>query len=179
MRSFAQHESCTCYRDLPWRVLGFVVTFTALQLAWQSVRGTSVEYFVIHSCTVQPAALLADLLTPDLHARAVGFSLQAPRGGLNILNGCEGLGALFLLAAAFMAASLTWRSRLAGLALGAPVIFFVNEARILLLFYVYRADPALFDSLHAIITPVVLVVLVCCYFHVWLAHAGNPAADTA
>lgn len=179
MRSFAQHESGTPSLGLPWRALGFVMTFTVLQLAWQSLRGTRVEYFVIHSCTVRPAALLADLLTPGVHARAVGFSLQAPQGGLNILNGCEGIGALLLLAAAFTVAPLAWRPRLNGLALGTLVVFLVNQARILLLFYVYRADPTLFDSLHALITPIVLVALVCCYFHAWLAYAGDPAADTA
>lgn len=162
-------------RPLPvaWRAAGFVVVFSVLQLAWQGLGGGRLEYFVIHTCTVTPAALLVNLLTPGARASASGYVLQASGGGLNILNGCEGLEALFLVLAAFTVARLEWRRRLAGMAVGMLVVFVVNQARILALFYAFRASPPLFDTLHATVTPIAVIVIVCCYFYAWLAHASR------
>ena len=149
------------------------MTFSVLQLGWQSLNGSWFEHVLIHSCTVSPAALLANLLTPGIHAFASDDVLQSPHGGLDILNGCEGLEALFLLIAAFAVAPLSWRRRMQGVALGVPVVFVVNQARILTLFYAFRASPQLFDALHATVTPIAVIVLMCCYFYAWLAHASR------
>ena len=165
--------------SLIWRAVGFVATFSVLQLLWQHSSGSRLEYFVIHTCTVRPAALLVNVLTPAVHASASGYLLQAPGVRLNILNGCDGLEALFLVIAAFAVAPLDWRRRLAGAALGVPVVFAVNQARILTLFYAFRSDPSLFSTLHATVTPIAVVVLVCCYFYAWIAHPSRSVAGTA
>lgn len=158
---------------LIWRAVGFVAAFSLLQLAWQRLSGGRLEYFLIHTCTVRPAALLVNLLTPAIRASASHYVLEAPGVRLDILNGCDGLEALFLLAAAFAVAPLEWRRRLGGAALGIPVVLVVNQARILALFYSLRVDPPLFDALHASVTPIALVVVLCCYFYVWLAHPSR------
>jgi hypothetical protein len=45
------------------------------------------------------------------------------------------------------------------------------------LFYANRDDHALFDLLHATVTPVAVVLLVAGYFYVWLVfNARDPAA---
>ena len=163
-----------------WRAVGFVVTFSALQLAWQALGGSGLEHFVVHTCTVKPAALLANLLTPGAQASAAGYVLQAPGVRLNILNGCDGLEALFLVIAAFTVAPGDWRWRLGGMAVGIPVVFVVNQVRILALFYAFRSSSQLFDALHATVTPIAVVVLVCCYFYAWLAYASrHSVAATA
>jgi exosortase family protein XrtM len=161
------------------RASAFVLLFALLQLGWQSLRGTAVERFVIHDLTVQPAARLISLLTPAVHVQAVDFSLRAPGGGLNILNGCEGIEALFLLCAAFAVVPLPWRQRVTGLLLGSGVIFVVNQARILLLFYAYRASHDWFDPLHAMITPIAVILAVSAYFYAWLVHCTRDRAAAA
>lgn len=162
---------------LTWRAAGFLLTFSLLQLAWQALSGGRIEYFVIHTGTVLPAALLANLLTPDALASVSGYVLQAPGVRLNILNGCDGLEALFLVTAAFAVAPLDWRGRLGGIAVAVPVVFVLNQARILVLFYAFRSSAQLFDALHATVTPIAVVVLICCYFYAWLAHANRSVAE--
>jgi exosortase family protein XrtM len=152
-----------------------LIVYFGLQWIWQSVQGGDIERFVIHNATVAPAAFLVNLLTPMIQARAVEFTLQAPGGGINILNGCEGLDALFLLVSAFAVASLTWRARVIGLLSGVVVVFVVNQARILVLFYAYRASPELFNPLHAMVAPIAVVLLVCAYFYGCLFLAGRNA----
>jgi exosortase/archaeosortase family protein len=166
-------------RLLVWRTLAFLVVFSALQLTWQKLSGSSLEELVIHTFTVRPAACLVNLFTPLVHAQAVHFSLIAPGGGLNILNGCDGLEALFLLISAFAIAPAPWRLRVVGLAAGLPVVFVVNQARILTLFYAYRTDHALFDPMHAIVAPIVVILIVAGYFYAWLAYCARRVPITA
>ena len=112
-----------------------------------------------------PAAALVQVITPEANARPDAASIKAPGGGLNILNGCEGTEIMFLLIAAFAAVRLSGRRKLTGLALGLGLVFVLNQARILTLFYTFRNERSLFDILHTTILPAVLVVAVALYFY--------------
>jgi exosortase/archaeosortase family protein len=173
------HIRSIAERHATWlRLLSFVAIFFGLQLVWIYLRGTVVEYIVIHDATIKPAAYLVNLLTPSVSAQAVRFTLHASGGGLNILNGCEGLEALFLLCAAFSVAPLRGPERTLGLVLGIAVVFVVNQARILLLFYAFRTDHSWFDFLHGTVAPIAVVLLVAAYFYAWLFMASKHARAT-
>jgi len=163
----------------PVRVALFLLIFTVLMLGWDASRGGAVERLVVHDATVRPAAWLANLLTPAVHVRAVGSSLRAPGGGLNILNGCEGVDALCLLVAAFLVAPLPRGARTSGLLRGIGLLYAVNQGRILLLFYAFRRDAALFATLHGTVTPILVVLLLAAYFHFWLGRHAPAVAATA
>jgi len=161
------------------RVLAFLVLFAALQLSWQMLRGTSVEYAVIHYGTVRPAAAIIDLMSPQLFAKGVEFSVRAVGGGVNVLNGCEGLDAVFLLVAAFVAVAIPLRDKVRGLLLGIPFVFLVNQLRLVILFYAYRRDAALFDLLHSAVAPIAIVLAITLYLHAWLARGRSRVATSA
>lgn len=149
-----------------WLTLAiFFGVFAVLQWSWNEARGTRVERLVIHEATVKPAAAMIQLITPEIHAQPVAASIKAPGGGLNILNGCEGTEIMFLLVAAFAAVRLGWQRRLTGLALGIGLIFVLNQARILALFYIFRNERSLFDLLHTTVLPAVLIATVALYFY--------------
>lgn len=143
----------------------FLGVFAMLQWAWSESRDTWVERLVIHEATVKPAAALVQAITPEANARPVAASIKAPGGGLNILNGCEGTEVMFLLIAAFAAVRMDWRQRLMGLAPGLSLIFALNQARILALFYAFRNERGLFDILHTTVLPAVLIAAVALYFY--------------
>lgn len=154
----------------------FVGVFAVLQWAWGEARDTWVERLVIHQATVKPATALIQIVTPDANARPVAASIKAPGGGLNILNGCEGTEVMFLLIAAFAAVRLGWQQRLIGLALGLVLIFALNQARILALFYAYRNERSLFDLLHTSVLPAVLIAAVALYFYAVLHRSHTRLA---
>lgn len=156
-----------------YRAMGMLLIFAPLQLSWQWLQGSAVQWAIVHDGTVRPAAQLANWITPGIGASAVRFTLHAPGGSLNILNGCEGVEAVFLLAAAFAVAPLSLRSRMLGFISGTAFVFVVNEVRILALFYASRSDHALFDLLHGTVTPVAVILLVCGYFYAWLRSAPH------
>lgn len=174
-------EGTPLARPARWlaRAVIFLLLFTSLQLTWQSLRGTVVERFVVHTCTVAPAAFFVDVLTPSVRARAIGSVLHASGGGLNILNGCDGLEALFLLTSAFCVAPLAWRHRLAGIVAGVAIVFLVNQVRIVALFYAYRLDHPLFDSLHGSVAPIAVILVIAGYFYAWLVYGTRHLAHSA
>ena len=159
------------------RGLIFLVLFAAMQALWGQARGTAVERVLIDRVTVGSAAALVNLLTPQVAAQAEGTRIRAAGGGLNILNGCEGLEVLFLLTAAFAVVPLPARRRWAGLASGILFVFAINQVRILALFYAYRSDKVLFDLLHGTVAPVILIALAALFFFAWVQ--GKPADAAA
>ncbi len=160
------------------RGAAFIAVFVVLQLSWQGLRGTAVEHTVVDSGIVLPAVYTINHITPLVHASAQGTSIRAPGGSLNLRNGCEGTEALFLLIAALSSAPLSWRARGMGLLYGLPLIYALNQARVLVLFYAYRANPASFDLLHGSVTPIALVLAVAGYFYAWMAYSVRSDAST-
>lgn len=160
-------------RPLWLSALIFVGVFILLQWGWREARDSWLERLVIHEVTVKPAAVLVRLISPDVPAIAAGASIKAPGGGLNILNGCEGTEVMFLLAAAFAAVRLRLKEKVVGLALGLVLVFVLNQGRILALFYAYRADRGLFDVLHTLILPALLIALATLYVHVFLRRGAT------
>ena len=143
----------------------FLLVLVGLQLAWHFARGTALERMVIDRATVGTAVDLIHRIQPGLAVSAAGARIQAPGGGINVLNGCEGTEVLFLLFAAVAAAHLSWRARVTGLLLGMVWVFALNQLRLLALFFSYRSDRVLFDQLHGMVAPLLLVALVVIFFH--------------
>jgi exosortase/archaeosortase family protein len=153
------------WRRHPMRLLAiFLAVFFALQYAWEVSRGSQLERVVIDQATVAPAARLINALWPEQGATAQGYRIVSPQGRLNILNGCEGLETLFLLVAAIAAYPFTWRARLQGLGLGLPLVFVLNQARIVTLWYAFIHDRALFGVLHGVVLPLLLVAICLVFF---------------
>ncbi len=160
-----------------WRVAAFVALFLVLQWSYSSMAGTWLERFVIDRLTVVPAATILGLVDPALHVTASGSRLAAPGGGLNVLNGCEGTDIAFLVFSAMAVAPLSPVSRLAGMLAGLVLVFVLNQARILTLFYAFRKMPASFDLLHGFAAPLALVVACSAFFLFWLARFGTGSAQ--
>lgn len=161
-------------RGMAWRLAAFAALFFAVQAWYGASAGGAVERFVIHDLTVRPAAWLIGRLDPAAGVTAEGASLKSPRGGLNVLNGCEGTDVAFLLASAMLVAPLAWRARLAGVAAALALTLALNQVRVLALFYALRADRAWFDALHGFVGPLVLVAAAAGFFAFWL-RAFAPA----
>jgi exosortase family protein XrtM len=163
-----------------WRVAFFLALFLALQAGYGSQRGGAVERAVIDLATVSTAAAIVNTLSPEIGVRAVGPRLAAEGGGLNILNGCEGTDVLFLLVAAMLVAPIAWRRRALGMLVGVPLVFVLNQVRVLVLFYAFRSDRELFELLHGAVAPLVLVLVVGTFFMLWLGRfAQGGTAGTA
>jgi exosortase/archaeosortase family protein len=161
-----------------WQVLLFVVIFGLLQHGWTTVRPAAIGQFVIEGVTVKFAVALINLITPSVAAVAQGTHISALGGGINVINGCEGIEVMLLLAAAMAIAPIGWRVRLTGLGLGAVLVFLLNQVRLIAMFYAVRADRAVFDMLHGMVAPILLIALTGLFFSWWIGrHASGPVTD--
>jgi len=146
----------------------FFVVFCILHFAYQSAAGTVVEKVIIDMATVRPSAFFINLLNSNEHVFAHGHRLVSPYVRLSVLNGCEGTESLFLIIAAILAFKARWRDKLAGLLLGAIVIYLANQWRIVALYFALRHDRELFSALHGYIAPVLIIAIGCLFYLVWI-----------
>jgi len=152
------------------QALVFILLFILMQAGWQMVRDDAIGHFIRGTVTVKPAVMLIHLLTPHIQASALGNQILAPGGGLVIKIGCEGIEALFILIAGLFSVTMAWRAKFSGMLLGLMLIYVVNEIRILVLFYAFRADKALFQLLHGTIAPLALIAIAGLFYHYWLLN---------
>jgi exosortase/archaeosortase family protein len=153
------------------RTLAFLAVFAVLQALWSWGRGSWLERLWIEDLTVRAAIAALSVLSPSINATANGSRIVAAGGGLNILQGCEGIEVVFMLIAAFVAFPAPWRVRLMGVGAGIVFVFVLNQLRILALFYAFRSDRQVFDFLHTTGAPLVLVALTGLYFQAWVWRA--------
>ena len=150
--------------------LVFLFTFCILQFAYQAGHGGLVEHLVIDVATVYPSAALINFIDPGMHAVASGQRILSPGGSLSILNGCEGTETLFLLAAAIAAFRASWLNKLKGLLLGTGLVYCLNQARIVVLFFAAQENRHWFEMIHGYIAPSLIIVLGSLFF-LWWANA--------
>lgn len=160
-------------RGMLARAAIFLALFAFMQSLYSAARDTWVERLVIDQMTVKTAAWLIDTADPTIGVMPVGSRLRAPGGGINVLNGCEGIEVVFLIASAMLVAPLSWRKRLLGFLVGGLLVFALNQVRVLALFYAFRSDKALFDMLHGVVAPLLLILAVAAFFVVWLDRYGT------
>jgi exosortase family protein XrtM len=163
------------------QALMFLLVFAIMQISWLFVRDHSIGHFIRGDLTVKPAVTLINTLTPTIHASAFGNQIKANGGGLVVKLGCEGVEALFILIAALVNAPLSRAAKFKGILWGTLLIYVFNQARILGLFYAFRADKSFFHFLHGTLAPLMLIAIAGLFFHWWLVKdaAKKPPVQPA
>ena len=159
--------------------LVFMLTFCILQFSYQSGRGGIVEHLVIDVATVYPSTALINFIDPGKQATSSGQRILSPQGSLSILNGCEGTETLFLLAAAIVAFRASCRSKLKGMLLGTCLVYCLNQARIVALFFAAGENRHWFDMIHGYIAPSLIIMLSSVFFLWWANAVMNDESANA
>lgn len=154
----------------------FIATFSCLQLAFVASDGSSLQRRLIDDVTVRPAAHLIDVVYPQDHVLASGPSLLSQRVRLNVLRGCEGTEAMFLLIAAVLAFPASRRSKIKALLVGCLIAYCANQLRILALYAVARDGRHWFELVHGYLAPGLMVLSIGLYFTLWIE--GNLSSRT-
>jgi exosortase family protein XrtM len=159
--------------------IAFVVIFSLLLGGFEALRGTAVERFLVETVILAPTAWLINTVTPAEQVQLIGRTLVSPDGAnLHVTRGCEGVEMLLLLIAAILAFPSTLRQRLQGLLWGALLAYVLSITRLVLLHYILRYSPTLWQALHGLVLPLGPVLIMALYFLHWsrapaaAAHAG-------
>lgn len=147
--------------DAAWPRLGRVALFAglylALQAAWRQLCAGEAGAWLIDRATVAPAAGLIGMLLPHDNVWANGPRLAWPEGRLQLEAGCDGFEVLALFVPAVLVAPIGWRRGVAMLFAGTLLIWGLNQVRLLALYLAFRRWPEIFDPLHAVWAPLILL----------------------
>ena len=160
-------------RELTFLILFVVLLgggFTLISLNW--VNAHVIEPFTAGIARVSGATL--DLLGQDVTME--GTAIRSRRFAVNIRNGCNGVEAMLIFLAAVLAFPASWKSRLAGLALGILAIQVVNLIRVVALFLTGVYFPRFFDSSHTVIWQTIVILFGVLLWIFWANRFAAPAA---
>jgi len=144
----------------------FALLFGALQLALVKTRAPVADWLV-----AAPAGWALARALPEDRVAVRANEVYSARVRLNVLPGCEGTELFFLLIAGVLAFPASWRAKLAGLALGLPLVFALNVLRVGALYVTVRDFPEQFELVHGYVAPTAFVALLGVFFWGWTARA--------
>jgi exosortase H (IPTLxxWG-CTERM-specific) len=160
-------------RELTFLILFIVLLgggFTLISLNW--VNDHVIEPFTAGIARASGAAL--NLLGQQV--TMTGTVIRGPRFAVNIRNGCNGVEAMLIFLAAVLAFPASWKSRLAGLALGILAIQVINLIRVVALFLTGVYFPKIFDSSHTVIWQTIVILFGVLLWIFWANRFAAPAA---
>lgn len=96
-----------------------------------------------------------------------GTVMQSPRFALDVRNGCNGVEATILLAAAIIAFPATVRSRLIGLLVACVAIELLNVVRLSSLFWLGEHHRQVFDLFHVAVWQSLIILAAISMFVLW------------
>ena len=145
----------------------FAITFFGLEGLYHGFRQSFVEPILIHKVTVIPSAWLLNLIDNSINVVASEAKLISSQVKLSVLHGCEGFEVIMMLVAAIFAAKASWGQKIWAALVGSVMVFMLNQVRIIVLFYAARDDKDLFNMIHGVAGPLVIVFLVGLFFYIW------------
>jgi len=115
----------------------------------------------------------------DSGVGAAGTIMRSSRFALDVRNGCNGVEAVILLAAAIFAFPATLRSRLIGVSVASIAIELLNLVRLSSLFWLGEHDRRLFDFVHVAVWQMLIILAAISIFILWSwKFAEKPLADS-
>lgn len=157
-------------------VILFLAVFVLLQTSYSNSRDGVFETFFVQTLTVKPSVWLINIITPTELVTASAHRLVSPFAKLSVLNGCEGIEAMFLLLAAISVYSTSWKRKFVGAALGVLLVYVLNQARIVALYYAWRFDRDAFNTLHGVVGPTLIIISACLFFLWWAQRSQTNAS---
>ncbi|MEA2329078.1 MAG: hypothetical protein QOE68_4037 [Thermoanaerobaculia bacterium] len=110
---------------------------------------------------------------------AAGTVMRSSRFALDVRNGCNGVEAVILLAAAIIAFPATLRSRLIGVAAASVAIQIMNLVRLSSLFWLGEHYRRIFDFFHVAVWQSLVILAAISIFVLWSwKFAEKPLAES-
>lgn len=149
----------------------FALIYVAFFALYHQVPDRLLAEVVYRWLINEPAAQAITLLAPQEAVRVEGHRLLSPRVVLEIVRGCDGSGAFFLVAAAMLAFRARVQDKILGVIAAFVLIFLLNEARVVGLYFAVAYRPGWFTPLHSYIIPTFLIAAICVQFVIWARFA--------
>jgi len=120
---------------------------------------------------IEVGAGIIRLITPEVPVAASANVLQSGALVLEVVRGCDGAGAAFLLIAAIASFPARLSRKLLGVAAAVALTWALNEMRLVSLFYLAANHRPWFLPVHVYLAPTLVIALSCVYFAWWATFA--------
>ena len=87
---------------------------------------------------------------------------------ISVKKGCDAVEPMALFVAGIISFPALWKKKLIGLAIGLPLIFFLNIVRIVALFLTGVFFPSLFELMHVEVWQVIFILVAIAIWFLWL-----------
>jgi exosortase H (IPTLxxWG-CTERM-specific) len=147
----------------------FVAKFVAAMVVLYAVVALNQvnDYVIVPFTEVVASGSAVVLRVVESGVEAVGTVIRSPRFALDVQNGCNGIEAVILLAAAILAFPATLRSRLIGLTVASVAIELVNLVRLSSLFWLGEHYRRIFDFFHVAVWQSLVILAAISMFVLW------------
>lgn len=162
--------------------LRFPLGFAAISLVLMMLVTGPLEG-IVRPFVCEQVALHSHLVLQALgeSTRLSGSVVSAPDRGhaYQVVYACTAIPSTVLLVSAILAFPASWRRKIAGVLLGAAILYVANLGRLVMLFYCYLYQRSIYDRLHLTVWQALFVVLAVVLFFVWATMSTRVANDHA
>lgn len=117
------------------------------------------------------SAAMINVIDPQEQAVSERNMVMSRFVRLDIVRGCDGSGVWFLIIAAIFAFPASWRNRALGALLATLLVYAVNQVRIVGLYFVVARQESWFVTVHTLIAPTLIIVIVSAFFLWWASFS--------
>jgi exosortase H (IPTLxxWG-CTERM-specific) len=159
----------------------FLAFLVSIALLYSGLRLRFAPYFgVTETVTAKAVYLLMSCFTSDV-TLTNGTTLFYGPFPIQIIEECSGIYEALLLGAALLAFPTAWYKTVLGFALGFPLIYAMNIARIAVLLVIGRYSPEYFDFLHLYFWQGTMILMVASTWLIWVLWVvrGSPVPRSA
>jgi len=162
-----------------WRISLFLGLYGLFDITYFQVPDTVLREWVYPRGLAAVAANLAAWLAPGEGIVAAGHHIRSALADLEIVRGCDGSGALFLVASAVLASSAGWRWKATGLLTAGALLYAVNLVRLVALYFVVAHLRDWFLVVHTYVAPILIIAIGCLFFARWSWSVRGPSRGAA
>lgn len=152
--------------------------FVALIVFYLVIASRPVNDYVVVPFTeliVRAAAVVLHVIREPV--TVAGTVIHTSRSAFDVRNGCNGVEAMLLLAAAMIAFPATMRSRLTGLIVACVAIQILNLFRVSFLVWLGEHHRAAFDVVHVTVWQIIVILAALSMFVFWSVKFAETRLD--
>ncbi|MBW2049731.1 MAG: archaeosortase/exosortase family protein [Deltaproteobacteria bacterium] len=152
--------------------LFFVLLFVVGQALYNFVYPLTLPYLV-HKFNAEAGSMIINLITPDEKSFVQERAIRSGRFLLQIGWGCEGTEGMLILLAGIWAFQMSIKRKLLGSLIGVLILYIFNLIRIVVLYYLLKYKPDVFDLTHIYIGQIFLILIAFIFFIWWTSRFGE------
>jgi len=146
----------------------FSVSYTIFILLYFMVPDSFLSEVIYNKVIVSVSSDIINLFAPVEGTIAVGNRLVSSNTTLEIVRGCDGAGATFLLMAAVLAFSASLKEKIVGLVGALALVYVINQFRLIGIYFIVAYEYDWFQIVHSYLAPTIIIIINCIFFLWWV-----------